>query len=156
MSEMFVAEQPIASRVFTMADQALFATLSGDRNPMHMDALSARRPQVGAPVVHGLYAVLWSPETLGTAAIPISELASAKVRFERFIYLDREVRLRIIMRDSAALKFEVVDDCLPLLPVNINFYFGGRGETEASSPDVNVRSRKKNSTYVSTMNRSLK
>ena len=35
----------LVSRTFTMADQIRFATVSGDRNPMHLDAVSARRTQ---------------------------------------------------------------------------------------------------------------
>ena len=35
----------IARRRFTMADQEAFAALSGDRNPMHLDPVYARRTQ---------------------------------------------------------------------------------------------------------------
>ena len=49
----------LASRTFTEADQSEFAAVSGDRNPMHLDALLARRTQAGVPVVHGLHLVLW-------------------------------------------------------------------------------------------------
>lgn len=124
-----MADQPIASRVFTMADQRLFAALSGDRNPMHVDALAARRTQAGAPVVHGVHAVLWSLEALSGAGVPLKRLVSAKVRFERFVLLDREVTLRIVRQDETSLKFEVVDDGLQLLSVTLGF--GERGEVQA-------------------------
>ena len=127
-----MAEQPITSRVFTVADQAAFATLSGDRNPMHMDALAARRTQAGTPVVHGVHAVLWSLNALCGAGVPLDALASAKIRFERFVYLDREVTLQIVRRDNASLKFQVVDDGLQLLSVVLKF--GARGEPGKSVP----------------------
>jgi len=50
----------LAERVFTETDQKRFASVSGDYNPMHMDALQARRTQAGAPVVHGINLFLWA------------------------------------------------------------------------------------------------
>ena len=50
----------LAVRKFTSADQIQFATVSGDCNPMHVDAVQARRMQSGAPVVHGIHLLLWA------------------------------------------------------------------------------------------------
>ncbi len=50
-------------RVFTTADQVAFARLSGDYNPMHLDPIAARRLIFGAPVVHGIHALLWALDT---------------------------------------------------------------------------------------------
>jgi acyl dehydratase len=59
----------LAERVFTETDQKRFASVSGDYNPMHMDALQARRTQAGAPVVHGINLFLWAlPSCLRCAA----------------------------------------------------------------------------------------
>lgn len=49
-------------RVWAAADQERFAALSGDRNPMHMDAVAARRLLTGRPVVHGIHLLLWALE----------------------------------------------------------------------------------------------
>lgn len=46
------------NRSFQLADQAEFATLSGDVNPMHVDAVAARRLIAGRPVVHGIHTLL--------------------------------------------------------------------------------------------------
>lgn len=48
----------IAIRSFTMADQHRFAALSGDVNPMHVDAVAARRLLAGRAVVHGMHTLL--------------------------------------------------------------------------------------------------
>ncbi|MBF0166188.1 MAG: hypothetical protein HQL45_01050 [Alphaproteobacteria bacterium] len=50
----------IAQRRFTQEDQTLFARLSGDWNPLHVDPIAARRLLFGAPVVHGVHALLWA------------------------------------------------------------------------------------------------
>lgn len=75
-----------ASKAFDAADQERFARLSGDSNPMHMDAIAARRTQAAAPVVHGVHAALWALDALW-AGQPGGGLCGLKVRFDRFIYL---------------------------------------------------------------------
>jgi NAD(P)-dependent dehydrogenase (short-subunit alcohol dehydrogenase family) len=43
---------------FSMADQEEFSELSGDRNPMHLDPVLARRLMAGRVVVHGIHVML--------------------------------------------------------------------------------------------------
>lgn len=45
-----------------MDDQALFAALSFDRNPMHVDPVAARRLLTGLPVVHGIHVLMTALE----------------------------------------------------------------------------------------------
>src|ERR1700722_4929865 len=78
-------------RIFTMADQQRFACLSGDWNPMHMDAVAARRTPAGAPVVHGVHAVLWALNALAEQGMIQAPVASIVVQFEKFVYLDTPI-----------------------------------------------------------------
>jgi len=57
-------------RTFTPDDQAAFARLSGDYNPLHLDAIAARRLLFGSPVVHGIHALLWALDALAPDAAP--------------------------------------------------------------------------------------
>jgi acyl dehydratase len=54
----------IGAREFTYHDQEWFAAVSGDRNPMHVDAVEARRTIAHFPVVHGIHTLLWALDTL--------------------------------------------------------------------------------------------
>lgn len=45
----------LGEKTFSENDQELFAEISGDRNPMHMDATAARRLITGRQVVHGVH-----------------------------------------------------------------------------------------------------
>ena len=57
----------MVTRIFDMADQRWFAARSGDWNPLHVDALKARRLLFGGAVVHGMHVVMWAiDEALAT------------------------------------------------------------------------------------------
>ena len=52
----------IGSKQFGMQDQQIFASLSCDRNPMHVDPVAARRLLTGQPVVHGIHVLMTALE----------------------------------------------------------------------------------------------
>lgn len=97
----------LASRRFGVPDQLKFAELSGDHNPMHIDAVAARRTQAGAPVVHGMHAVLWALDELAQAGIAGPELSAIGVQFRKFMYLDRPLDLKIAQDDGESVKAEL-------------------------------------------------
>jgi len=80
-----------AERVFTIEDQRLFASLSGDRNPMHVDPLYARRLLLGKTVVHGIHSLLWGLD-LALADRPPLEIHSIEAKFMKPIGIDTTVR----------------------------------------------------------------
>jgi NAD(P)-dependent dehydrogenase (short-subunit alcohol dehydrogenase family)/acyl dehydratase len=115
------ADEPIAKRTFSLADQEAFARISGDSNPMHLDAVASRRTMAGAPVVHGVHGALWALEKLCEAGVPISALASLKVQFPKFVHLDCEVELRIARRKDDTLKAEISNDGMVTTVLNLKF-----------------------------------
>lgn len=50
----------LGTRTFAAADLDWFAAASGDYNPIHVDAVAARRLLTGSLVVHGMYTLLWA------------------------------------------------------------------------------------------------
>ena len=97
----------IASRTFAEKDQALFARLSADFNPMHMDPIAARRTQAGAAVVHGIHTVLWGLDKLVKAGVVTDHIASLRVRFIEFIHVGSTVDLSVRHRDDKSIKAEL-------------------------------------------------
>lgn len=83
----------LASRQFSLDDQKAFALLSGDANPMHMDAIFSRRTQAGAPVVHGIHLLLWALECFAGANSELPFLKLLRSRFKKFVYVDEAVTL---------------------------------------------------------------
>lgn len=94
----------LASRTFDKNDQALFARVSGDFNPMHMDPVAARRTQAGAPVVRGIHAVLWALDKLVEAGAVTDGIVSLRVQFKKFIYVGSRVDLKLLRRDEKSIK----------------------------------------------------
>jgi NAD(P)-dependent dehydrogenase (short-subunit alcohol dehydrogenase family)/acyl dehydratase len=97
----------LASRRFGMPDQLRFAELSGDYNPMHTDAIAARRTQPGAPVVHGMHAILWALDELARAGFAGEELSAIGVQFRKFMYLERPLDLKVAQRDGETVTAEL-------------------------------------------------
>jgi hypothetical protein len=73
----------LASRTFTEADQIRFAGVSGDRNPMDLDAIKARRTQAGVQVVHCVHVLLWSLDVLAREELRRSSVLRLKANFKR-------------------------------------------------------------------------
>jgi acyl dehydratase/NAD(P)-dependent dehydrogenase (short-subunit alcohol dehydrogenase family) len=108
----------LASRTFGAEDQARFAVLSGDFNPLHMDPIAARRTQAGAPVVHGIHVLLWLLDTIAALHIEIASVATLKVRFRRMVYLGERVDASLtqvtseVMRAKASVDGVEVVSCV--------------------------------------------
>lgn len=93
-------------RRFDEADQLAFAKLSGDYNPMHMDAAAARRTPAGAPVVHGVQSMLWALERIA-ATRPLDQLTRVDADFARFLYVGDPAELTILRDTGAELRAEL-------------------------------------------------
>lgn len=106
MSETAPLSGLAAERAFSAADQIAFASLSGDSNPMHMDAQAARRTPAGAPVVHGVQSMLWALETLARS-LPLDRLSGLDADFARFLYVGEPCTLAVTRRTDAECRAEL-------------------------------------------------
>jgi len=81
--------QNLSSRRFSLADQTKFSAFSGDKNPIHIDPVAARRTLSGQCIVHGMHSLLWALDSLAReAGVTTSEL---KVNFLNPIFLGEKV-----------------------------------------------------------------
>lgn len=76
-----------------MADQERFAVLTGDRNPIHMDPMAARRSPFGRCVVHGLHLVLWALDTLSRDGYLSAPIVALKTDFAQPCLVGDEARI---------------------------------------------------------------
>jgi MaoC like domain len=101
-----MTDAPLASRTFTLDDQFVFARLSQDRNPMHLDVNFARRTQAGAPVVHGIHTLLWAMDTV-LRSCPF-DIRNIKVRFQQPLFSDELAQIEIRSRTDTTVHIEVI------------------------------------------------
>lgn len=102
---------------FGMTEQALFAALSSDRNPMHMDVVAARRLLTGRPVVHGIHVLMTAlefglddPET-----VPVALECS----FNNAVSVDEPVVFRQRRLASGQIAIEASVDDLPCTKIRL-------------------------------------
>jgi hypothetical protein len=88
----------IDERTYGAVDQERFAALSGDRNPIHLDAVRARRELFGAVVVHGMHLLLRALDALAVAhsGTPVR----ARGRFPNPAFLGTPVTTRLDDTDA--------------------------------------------------------
>ena len=98
----------LASRTFTEADQIRFADVSGDRNPMHLDAVKARRTQAGMPVVHGVHLVLWALDVAAREDPARSPMLRLRASFKRFVAVGETVTLTLAKQTEANAQLHFV------------------------------------------------
>ena len=128
---------PRSARTVEPALQERFAAFSGDRNPMHMDAVAARRTQAGQPVVHGVHTLLWALEELARAG-QLGSVVRLKAKFLKWIYLGDLATLHLLETEpDEPLRLEVVVQGLTVLTAEILFGDRQRQEgSKTSSPEA--------------------
>lgn len=81
---------------FSAEDVAAFARLSGDSNPIHLDAAAARRAGFDRPVVHGVLVGSLISRLLGTRLPgPGTILLSQELKYRRPVYPDDPIRASV-------------------------------------------------------------
>lgn len=130
----------LSKRTFERADQEAFADLSGDRNPIHLDPLAARRTIAGAPIVHGIHGLLWALDTYRPRRDGAS-IAAISATFLKMLYLGDRVRLVVQDEDAEQARLQLVID--EGVATRIKIGFGARGAPgpalpKASSVDVDT------------------
>lgn len=79
----------LKSRVFTLKDQLDFAEFSGDKNPIHINSLEARRTIAGQCIVHGINSLLWALDTfVFSTGLTFS---SCKAKFQNSVFLNETI-----------------------------------------------------------------
>jgi hypothetical protein len=81
------------SRIFNTEDQVVFAKLSGDNNPLHIDPVAARKSLFGSAVVHGIHTLLWGLDCVLEGEHEKVEVQSIRAVFPKPLKVGEEVFL---------------------------------------------------------------
>jgi 3-hydroxybutyryl-CoA dehydratase len=83
-------------RMVSDADIAAFAAVSGDTNPVHLDATYAAQTRFGGRIAHGMLAASWLSALLGTELPgPGAIYVSQTLRFRRPVRIGDDVTARV-------------------------------------------------------------
>jgi hypothetical protein len=93
---------------FSLDAQKWFANWSGDFNPIHVDPVYARRTQAGAPVVHGVHALLWALDTVLAEESVIPQIISIKAQFLKYIIVDARVNIIDVEHKNNEIRFKIL------------------------------------------------
>ena len=120
-------------RTFTWDLQNRFAELSGDYNPMHMDAVAARRLLFGRPVVHGIHVLLWALDTwLEGQGGPV-RLRKLKVAFRSPVFLEDALQLIVKPLGADRVQLDVLAHGAGLLKATLTWQAGSGGGAISSA-----------------------
>jgi 3-hydroxybutyryl-CoA dehydratase len=84
-----VGQKASFTKQITERDVATFAEISGDKNPLHLDAEYARQTLFGARIAHGAFTFALISAALGTELPgPGTVYLSQSLKFVQPVYLD--------------------------------------------------------------------
>ena len=108
----------VSSRQFSWDDQHLFARLSGDVNPMHMDPVVARRTSAGGPVVHGVHLLVWAINELAVR-ITAGRITRVKADWSSFVHIGETADLLLETETVGRLRARICVQSQPVATLSI-------------------------------------
>ena len=100
MEKLFVGQEAEASGCFTMEDIGLFAGLSGDNNPLHVNEAYAEKGRFGRCVVHGILVSGLISRVLGTQLPGEGSIyLEQNLSFRKPVYAGDRVTARVRITD---------------------------------------------------------
>jgi len=83
---------------FHKKDVQTFADLSGDNNPLHLDADYAKNTTFGSPIVHGILCSSLFPTIFGSQ-LPGSVYVAQSMRFHLPVYVGETITAKIEVKE---------------------------------------------------------
>lgn len=130
MASQHITEPEKFSRIFTLEDQKMFALISGDYNPLHIDPVVARRVLHGEVIVHGVHSLLWALNCWLHKLTEQISILRLNATFLRPVFLHEEVWCTVHEKGSDFLEIEIVTDRYIATKIRITW---NDGPSEANS-----------------------
>ncbi len=113
-------------REFSFEDQIGFAQISGDYNPLHVDAIAARRLLFGSSVVHGVHSLLWSLDCwLENIVEPVTDIGlhlhSLKASFLKPIRVGENVSFSLKNISDSNIIIELLSGDLTVTRIEVSW-----------------------------------
>lgn len=110
--ELALGQKASLSRTLTQDDISLFAAMSGDVNPAHLDPVFAKSELFQGVVGHGMWSGSLISALLGTILPgPGTIYLKQEITFKKPVRIDDVITITLIVRDKRASKPIVTFDC---------------------------------------------
>ncbi len=99
------------SEKFIVSDQAvkLFAEITGDKNPVHLDDEYARSTRFGKRIAHGMLVASFISKTLGmNFPGPGTVLVKQQIKYRAPVYIDEHVEVRVTVLEVISDKHRLI------------------------------------------------
>lgn len=111
--ELKIGQSAMVTRILTERDIELFAIMSGDVNPAHLDAAYARDSTFGGVIGHGMWTGALISSVLGTTLPgPGTIYLSQNLDFKKPVRPGETVRVSVTVKEKHDHKHVVIFDCL--------------------------------------------
>lgn len=111
--ELKIGQSASLARTLTERDIELFAVMSGDYNPAHLDAAYAKNSAFGGVIGHGMWSGALFSALLGTTLPgPGTIYLNQNLDFKKPVRPGESVRVSVTVREKRAHNHVVIFDCL--------------------------------------------
>ena len=116
----YIGQEEQEEKVFHESDVELFAQVSGDKNPLHLNDTYAEKSRFGRKIVHGILVSSLISKIIGMKLPGEGSIyLEQNIRFRKPVYVDEKVIVKVtiieINQNKFTLKTNVYnmdDDCL--------------------------------------------
>lgn len=100
MGDFYIGQEVTEERSFTDLEVRQFAELTGDENPLHIDAQYAQKSRFHGKIVHGIF-----------VAGMISKIIGMRLPGEGSIYLEQKIQFRkpVYIGETITVKVKITD-----------------------------------------------
>jgi hypothetical protein len=108
-------------RTFEWSTHERFARISCDCNPIHMDAVAARRTHVGAPIVHGIHSLIWMLDCIAQAEPAASAARTVIAQFLQPVYVGDRATVDISRPTEQSIRARALVGTTEVAVVSLGF-----------------------------------
>jgi 3-hydroxybutyryl-CoA dehydratase len=113
IDQLRVGDSSSITRAFSERDVQIFAAVTGDANPAHLDEEYARGTMFKTRIVHGMLVASLFSAILGTQMPGLGTIYTGQtLKFRRPVLLDEPITATLTVKEVLLEKNRVIFDCL--------------------------------------------
>ena len=117
ITDLKLGDNATLTKAFTEEDVALFAQVTGDHNPAHMDEEYAKGTMFKTRIVHGMLVGSLFSALLGTELPGLGTIYTGQtLKFTRPVHFDEAITATITVKELQVERNRVILDCVATNP----------------------------------------